>query len=46
MRGGFSEGVQTPDAQPTYIAEFDFRYNRRTKLGLRDAMHTDGALKA
>lgn len=28
-----------------YIAEFDFRYNRRTALGWNDAMRTDAALK-
>ena len=28
-----------------YLAEFDFRYNRRTKLGFTDAMRTDDALK-
>lgn len=28
-----------------YIAEFDFRYNRRTALGVNDTMRTDDALK-
>ena len=28
-----------------YLAEFDFRYNRRTALGFTDAMRTDDALK-
>ena len=28
-----------------YLAEFDFRYNRRTALGWTDAMRTDAALK-
>ncbi len=28
-----------------YLAEFDFRYNRRTALGFTDAMRTDEALK-
>jgi hypothetical protein len=29
-----------------YLAEFDFRYNRRTALGFTDGMRTDDALKA
>jgi transposase-like protein len=28
-----------------YLAEFEFRYNRRTALGYNDAMRTDDALK-
>ena len=28
-----------------YVAEFDFRYNNRTKLGVDDAQRTDAALK-
>jgi transposase-like protein len=28
-----------------YLAEFEFRYNRRTALGYNDAMRTDAALK-
>jgi len=28
-----------------YVAEFDFRYNTRTKLGVTDAQRTDAALK-
>jgi hypothetical protein len=29
---------------PTYLADFDFRYNRRTALGFTDATRTDEAL--
>ena len=28
-----------------YVAEFDFRYNNRVKLGVDDAARTDRALK-
>ena len=28
-----------------YLAEFDFRYSRRTALGYTDAMRTDEALQ-
>ena len=28
-----------------YLAEFDFRYNRRTAVGYTDGMRTDDALK-
>ena len=28
-----------------YVAEFDFRYNNRVKLGVDDAARTDAALK-
>jgi len=30
---------------PRYLAEFEFRYNRRAKLGWTDAMRTDAALR-
>ena len=28
-----------------YVAEFDFRYNNRTRLGVDDAQRADAALK-
>ena len=28
-----------------YVAEFDFRYNNRVRLGVDDAQRTDNALK-
>jgi hypothetical protein len=31
--------------QHRYLAEFDFRYNNRVKLGINDTMRTENALK-